>query len=126
MNSYALLNDAELALMLIALAGYPDDDLCRQGAVIEAELRSRHQGHYPDWFTSVQIAVCRTLQRHIPMNRASEAIPAFFDENRPIVDIIRQLHKSGRCLRWNSSLRTLEIIPKNDLPTLSRSTPVYP
>lgn len=141
-NPYALMNDSDIAMMLIALAGYPDEDLCRQGAVIEAELRSRHQGHYPAWFTPAQIAVCQTLHRYVDhndkrplrylsinrcaMKRAGEWIPAFFDESRPLIDILRQLARSGLCLRWNAPLRTLEIIPQDALPTLSCSTPVYP
>lgn len=120
-NPYQQLNNGELSLILIALAGYPDPQLGDAFGQAETELLSRHQG-YPDWFTPTQIAVCRTLQRYIPMNRMSDSIPAFFDENRPLIDIIRQLHKSGRCLRWNSQLRALEII---EVP-FPRSTPVYP
>lgn len=138
MNSYALLNDAELALMLIALAGYPDDDLCRQGAVIEAELLSRYCGEYPPWFTSVQIAVCHSLQQgmrtdapmpmpYLPicaraMDSIGDRTPAFFNDHLPVIEIARRLAHSGMSLHWNTQLRALEIV---EVP-FPRSNPVYP
>lgn len=137
-NPYTQMSEADLALILIGLAGYPDDDLCRQGAVIAAELRSRYCGEYPPWFTSVQIAVCHSLQQgmrtdaSMPMPylpicaRAMDSIgdwtPAFFNDHLPVIEIARRLAHSGMSLHWNTQLRALEIV---EVP-FPRSNPVYP
>lgn len=121
-NPYCVLNSTELALMLIALSGYAQDQLCQEYGLIEDEFLSRFGNQYPKWFTPAQIEICHTMMRctpyqvtdfvYVPWTSEALAIeqgPSFYSRHQKLTEIADCLSRYGACLHWNRQFRHLEI-----------------
>lgn len=126
-NSYAVLNSSDLALMLIALSGYPQDQLCEEYGQLENAFLSRFGGQYPQWYCSLQVEMCHLIALYLPLDHLRliyvpwtqdalmiEQGPAFFRSDQPLVDIADCLSRYGNRLNWDMKHRSLTVTVNSD------------
>ena len=122
-NPYTVLDPSTSATMLIALSGYPQDQLCEEFGQIEDAFLSHFKGRqYPQWYCSLQIEICHLIARYIPTDHLRliyvpwtedalriEQGPAFFRSDETLIAIAECLAQYGNKLHWSRQHRSLEV-----------------